>query len=331
MHRGFLAFASLLVLSGCGYIGPIVPPSPEIPNVVTDVRVIERGDRLEISFTAPAKTTDSLTIRKLSAIELRIGPEQRPFNIDTWASSAKEYEIPVPAAKAEDDTKPVPMSYQLPASDWSGQHIAVAVRSAVKTGKNYSSWSNIVHMDVLPPLRPPQLSVEATAQGYKLDWNDEGAGVTYRVFRQGPPDKAPVQIGTAAKPEFIDPTPQWDTLYTYSVIAANGPVESLVSNKVAITHADTFPPVVPSGLAALAAADSIELSWQRDTEPDLKGYYVNRSVNGGAFERQGGLITVPAYSDHNVEHGKTYKYQVSAIDQKGNTSAESPPVEVAFP
>ena len=76
---------------------------------------------------------------------------------------------------------------------------------------------------------------------------------------------------------------------------------------------------------------SIEVSWQRSPEPDLKGYYVYRSVNGGAFERQADLLTVPAFSDRTVEHGKSYRYQVSALDQKNNESARSPVAEVTFP
>lgn len=331
MHRGLFALASILVLSGCGYVGPIVPPSPEIPNAVSNVNVIERGDRLEITFTAPVTTTDSRQIRKFSEIELCIGPEQHPFRLEQWASAAKAYEIPVPAPRDEDDTKPVAMSFQIPAADWSGRQVAVAVRSAVKSGKNYSSWSNVVHMAVAPPLPPPELSVEATAQGYKLSWDNEGASVKYRVFRRGPADKSPVQIGTADKPEYLDQISQWDTPYTYSVAAANGPVESLVSNQVAVNQPDTFPPSIPSGIAALAAADSVELSWQRSPESDLKGYYVYRAVDGGAFDRQGDLVMLPAYSDHNVEHGKTYRYEINAVDQKGNPSAKSAPVEVEFP
>jgi fibronectin type 3 domain-containing protein len=42
------------------------------------------------------------------------------------------------------------------------------------------------------------------------------------------------------------------------------------------------------------------------------------------------LLTLPTYSDHNVEHGKTYRYQVSAVDQKNNESAKSAVAEVAY-
>jgi fibronectin type 3 domain-containing protein len=93
---------------------------------------------------------------------------------------------------------------------------------------------------------------------------------------------------------------------------------------------DIFAPSVPASITALAGPDSIEVSWQRSPEPDLKGYYVYRSVNGGPFERQGGLVTVPTFSDHNVEHGKTYRYEVSAVDQKNNESGKSAAAQAVF-
>ena len=333
MRLGSFALASLLFLGGCGYVGPIVPPSPEIPNPISDMSVTELGDHLHIAFTAPARTTDNLKIRKLSEVELRIGPEpeRQPFTLDAWATGGKSYELPIPPPPDEDDPKQVAVSYDVPVADWTGQAVAVAVRSAVKKEKNYSPWSNVVTLHVIAPLAPPDVSAEATAQGYKLTWSGEGADVKYRVLRQGPSDKAPVDIGTADKAEYVDQTSQWDVPYTYSVIAFKGSAESLASNKLAVNHADIFPPAVPSEVAALAAADSVEVSWLHNTESDLKGYFVYRSANGGDFDRQGGLLDVPSYSDHNVEHEKTYRYAISAIDQKNNESPRSAAVAVTFP
>jgi hypothetical protein len=42
------------------------------------------------------------------------------------------------------------------------------------------------------------------------------------------------------------------------------------------------------------------------------------------------MLTVPTFSDHQVEHGKTYRYEISAIDQKNNESAKSAAAQVAF-
>jgi fibronectin type 3 domain-containing protein len=149
-------------------------------------------------------------------------------------------------------------------------------------------------------------------------------------LRKGPNDKSPVQIGTAEKPEYVDTTSQWDTPYTYTVVAQQGSAESLPSTPVAVIYADKFPPSIPATVTALAAPDSIEVSWSRSPESDLKGYYVYRSVDGGPFVRQGDLINLPVYSDHKVEHGKTYRYAISATDQKNNESEKSAAAEVVF-
>jgi fibronectin type 3 domain-containing protein len=109
-----------------------------------------------------------------------------------------------------------------------------------------------------------------------------------------------------------------------------GTAESLPSKPFVITAVDVFPPKVPASITALTAANSVEVSWERSPDADLKGYYLYRSANGRSFERQGNLLTLPTYSDHNVEHGKAYRYAVSAVDQKGNESARSAVAEVAY-
>ena len=94
---------------------------------------------------------------------------------------------------------------------------------------------------------------------------------------------------------------------------------------------DTFPPAVPSCLAPSAVANSIELVWDRNTEPDLAGYRIYRALAGGAFEKLADVSQIPSYSDRKVEHGKTYRYAVSAVDQTGNESAQTQAVEVGLP
>ena len=89
------------------------------------------------------------------------------------------------------------------------------------------------------------------------------------------------------------------------------------------------PPAPPAGLNAATAPNSIEISWEGNTEPDLAGYRVYRSTGAGPFEKIGDLV-VPSYSDRAVEHGKTYRYAVSAIDKSGNESARSGPVEATL-
>jgi fibronectin type 3 domain-containing protein len=80
----------------------------------------------------------------------------------------------------------------------------------------------------------------------------------------------------------------------------------------------------------LAGPDSVEVSWERSPEPDTKGFYIYRSTDGSPFERKGDLVSIPAFSDKDVQRGKKYRYEISAIDERGNESAHSQAVEITF-
>jgi fibronectin type 3 domain-containing protein len=100
-----------------------------------------------------------------------------------------------------------------------------------------------------------------------------------------------------------------------------------VSPPIRVDVIDNFPPAVPQELAAVFVPEqhSIDLSWQPDTESDLAGYIVYRSVDNGEWTRISGPAPVngPAYRDPTVEKGHHYRYAVSAIDQTGHESKRS--------
>jgi fibronectin type 3 domain-containing protein len=88
---------------------------------------------------------------------------------------------------------------------------------------------------------------------------------------------------------------------------------------------------VPGGLHASAAPGSIELNWERNTEPDLNGYRIYRATGAGEFEKLADVSVAPSYSDRAVEAGKTYRYAVASLDRTGNESARSAVAEVLVP
>jgi hypothetical protein len=306
-----------------------MPPSPEIPNTINNLTVTERGDELVIYFSTPARTTDSLAIREFENLDLRVGPSVTPFDFERWAAGAKPYEIDIPSPSDKDDPQPKPVSLKIPAAEWQGQHVAIAVRSSVRKKGHFSAWSNRVVMDVLAPLQPPVVTWEGTGKGVALSWK-ASSETRYEVFRQGPSDKAPINIGSADDGFFVDPSAQYDTNYAYSVVAKSGAAESLPSKILVVNFPDKFPPAVPASITALAGPETIEVSWQRSPDSDLQGYFVYRSTNKGSYERQGTMINVPTYTDKQVQHGKTYSYEVSAVDRKGNESDKSSATEVSF-
>ncbi len=127
----------------------------------------------------------------------------------------------------------------------------------------------------------------------------------------------------------MDTTAAFGYPYRYFVQAFEGESrQSEISDVISITPLDTFAPAVPAGLTAVAAVNSVELAWERNTEDDFVGYHIYRSTDGRAFERIAGPIEAPTYSDHAVEAGKKYSYAVTAIDNAGNESRRSEPAEV---
>ena len=91
------------------------------------------------------------------------------------------------------------------------------------------------------------------------------------------------------------------------------------------------PPAIPAGLTVSAGLGSVELAWERNTEPDFKEYRVYRSEAEGPFAQIAAGLEAPSYSDHNIESGKRYRYRVQALDQAGNASEPSDPVEAIAP
>ena len=137
-------------------------------------------------------------------------------------------------------------------------------------------------------------------------------------------------------PEWTDSGTEFGKRYTYLVqsivtVGDRKQAESDLSDEATIVPRDIFPPAAPKGVQASIAPNSIELNWERNTEEDLNGYRVYRAEGNGAMEKVGDVSVVPSYSDRKVEHGKTYRYAISAIDQAGNESPRSAPVDVAMP
>jgi fibronectin type 3 domain-containing protein len=90
------------------------------------------------------------------------------------------------------------------------------------------------------------------------------------------------------------------------------------------------PPPAPTDLVAVPAPNSIELTWEASTG-DVAGYRIYRASAAGDFENIADVNTIPTYSDHGVEHGKTYRYAVTALDQAGREGPRSAIKEVSMP
>ena len=117
---------------------------------------------------------------------------------------------------------------------------------------------------------------------------------------------------------------------------------------ISISMRDTFAPEPPKGLISVPGTApalngtagprrTIDLTWEPNTEVDLAGYLVYRLDAAGdpaGPARDVRLTTAPiagpAYRDTSVLAGHRYIYRVTAVDQHGNESGPSEPVEDTF-
>jgi hypothetical protein len=327
MHRILPALmaAAALLATGCGYTGEPMPPLANIPARVIDLSAIQRGSRIMVQFTVPPRTTEGVAIKTPLNLDLRIGTAEPPFSSEGWAAHATE----VPAGPIDNGVA----RYEIPAAAWTGKEATLAVRVSSPRGKTVG-WSNFVNLPVVaPPERPAEVHAEAAAEGVRLTWRARGD--SFRIYRRTGSD-AFAPVANVPQPSWTDFGAEFGTHYIYQVktiikLPNSAEAESDPSEETGITPIDVFPPAVPAGLNAVAAPNSIELSWEGDTEPDLAGYFIYRSTGAGPFAKIGELVSIPSYSDRTAEHGKTYRYEVSAIDKTGNESARSGPVEATLP
>ncbi len=318
------------LLAGCGYIGEPLPPALNIPVRITDLRAVERGAHVVVEFTLPQTTTEGLLLRPAGEVELRAGPGLgTSFDFGRWLAGTTRIEVVKPEFG--------PRHIEVPAGPWIGKEILLAVRTANPKGR-FSAWSNLVALSVVEPLaRPVEFHAEAVTEGVRISWRLMPArpGAAVRVYRKGPADPQFALLARAEASQWIDTETQYGKRYEYKIQAVfkagESEAEGLLTTAVSLVPVDHFPPAVPSGLTAVASAESIELTWERNTEPDFAGYHVYRAAAGGKFEKVANLLAAPSFSDHKIESRKRYRYAVSAVDQLGNESVPTTPAEVAAP
>jgi len=311
-------------LGGCGEVGEPLYPALRVPSRVIDLTAVERGDHLDVHFTIPAMTTEGLVLKEIGGVDLRIGPSANtPFNLVEWVNNATR-------APAPPVDKPGSVTIHVPAAQFIGKDVIVSVRVANTRGRN-SEWSNLATVRVEQPLATPaDVKAQSAPQGVALSWSAPGSQ-QFRVYRKAAEETMPSVLATVNAPNYADTTAEYGKTYEYYVGSFRDKTVSDVVGPLSITPQDTFPPHVPIGLTASAGLNSIELAWDRNPEPDFKEYRVTRSEEGGPFVPIAQGLEAPAYSDQKIESGKHYRYRVAAVDQAGNVSEPSEPVEAVAP
>ena len=168
----------------------------------------------------------------------------------------------------------------------------------------------------------------------------------YNVYevapRSAPPDtgavaprqpSAPLNASLLTRPTFSDSRVEFGTERCYVVrrveMASAVALESPPSPVTCVNMVDTFAPAAPKTLQSVASGDAVNLIWEANGEADLAGYEVLRGEGPGdkLAPLTKGVVTEPSYVDGSARRGRTYMYEVIAVDKAGNRSAPSNRVE----
>jgi hypothetical protein len=343
------AFGIALIVAGCGMPGAPLPPSLNLPDQVSDLSAVRTGGQVALTWTMPTKNTDKMLLK--GTITVRVCRNEQ---CAVGCTAAATLQLAPGANGAYTDA--------LPAALAAGQARMLTYFVELDNRKDrsagLSNGAEILAGEA--PAAVAGLSAEMRRDGVLLRWNaapPDAAPAAMRLDRKllTPPTKNSTQSLMAPPPEplertllveavaatdrALDKDIRFDESYEYRAqrvarVTVNGQTLELagpLSASVRIDAVNVFPPGVPRGLAAVATADengagpAIDLSWQPDTEADLAGYIVYRHEGNAGWQRISPAQPVvgPGYHDANVEPGHTYKYAVSAIDQKGHESARS--------
>lgn len=329
-----LVAALVLMWSGCGAPGDPMPPLLNIPARTTDLEAVQRGEELILRWSVPSLTTEGLALKDLDRVVIQW------VEVDGEALEEAVYEAGArKLAVLEKPTAGRKVERRLPLPAAPGRRIALAVENYGRRDR-VAGHSNVVMLEIAaPPAAPGAPRVTAQADAILLEWPAVPGASGYQVYRSTGDQPGFALLAAVEDPRFADADFAWDAPYRCFVRAyrktSTGIVEGADSAVEAIVPRDTFPPSPPQGLRAVAGDSVVDLSWNLSPEPDTAGYHIYRrrvsDPAGPTARLNAELLAAPAFSDKEVEPGQRYSYTVSAVDDKGNESAPSTPVDASIP
>ncbi len=345
--------AALVWLGGCASIGPPEPPSLELPKPPSDLRAMRKGDKVTLTWTIPARTTDRQSVLYLGKTQICRSVDPTAVNCDKPVGEAAP---PADfASKKSAAGKKMTATYTdtLPPNVRVGtmsDTAAYAVEVLNRDGRG-AGLSNQVHVPLAEALPAPAgFSAQVTAQGVVLTWTGVPLSLpipnpvrrSYRVYRraEGSSQKVLVgerEAGIEINQSLTDQGFEWEKTYYYhadtlTVISQAGKqdvsIEGEDTPEVKVFTHDVFPPAAPAGLQAVFSGPGqqpfIDLVWAPVPDADLDGYNIFRHEAGAEpVKVNSEPVKIPAFRDGQVVSGKTYFYSVSAVDVRGNESGRS--------
>jgi len=124
---------------------------------------------------------------------------------------------------------------------------------------------------------------------------------------------------------YFDPTALGLTYGDYTVRAVatdNGAKTDPSPVFITLIYTDLTPPTAPTGLKALVNGKAVTLTWTANTEADLDGYNIYRTLGSTKTKVNASIVKAVTYGDTNLSDGM-YTYEITAVDTFSNESNPS--------
>jgi len=169
---------------------------------------------------------------------------------------------------------------------------------------------------------------------YDASVPDAPASSDVPAASDGPPAAlapvVPLNAALLTAPTFSDPRVEFGVERCYFIrrveLASGVPIESAPSRPICVTPADRFAPAPPKNVQAISGGAGVSLLWEANTEPDLAGYLVLRGE--APDDKLSPLTPAPiadtSFSDTTVRRGRTYVYEVVAVDKQPQPNQSAP-------
>lgn len=293
LSRAVAAVAVAACWTGCGQPGPPRPPSRNIALAPQQFTATREGERINLSWTVPAQTTDGARLR---------GPVR--FYECVWPADLAD--TPPPPTAPCPSLRPLLGPAAVPQQPLTAQQSLTALRTPMTAGTSLafvamatanpnaelSAWSVPVRVSLLQAPPPPSnITAKLSREGVVLSWN----------------------VGTPAR----------QAIRVYRRISTPAPTTPAAAPKSEVT------PEAPSKAVATAQApNKAKAPAAKPGIPTIFGTRERRTVSAPtAAPAPEALADLPpdqtSYVDRNVQWGASYVYTLRSVVGTGPAEAES--------
>jgi len=239
---------ALIWMSGCASIGPPEAPSLELPKPPTDLRAARKADKVTLTWTVPARTTERQSVRYLGKTWIcrtftgalkecgkEVGDADHPAGFEAVRKSDKKLTARFVDTLPSDAQREHPLDFA-----------AYAVEVLNEAGRG-AGVSNQVRVALVPTLAPfGGFAASVTGQGVVISWKcpatpqsgTSGVQYLFRIYRRtegdagqalkiadvpatgcleggGPNERSSPSEQKNIHDSFLDQTFEWEKTYLY--------------------------------------------------------------------------------------------------------------------